>query len=171
MALNVVRHEEIVSLPRQVPHLIDQLEARRSGFSGNVLAWLKQAETTLANNRLPAASQIASCRATLIGAARSVQHKDLVFLGRPTVRKVQEATARMVLERSNDLLHAVIAERQAVFQEAESIARQVLAVAEAKGLIAACVMVERIKNSSTACSSGWRPTQTWPASMPIWSPS
>lgn len=138
MALNVVQHEEIVSLLWQVPRLVDQLETRGSGFSDNVLAWLKQAEMTLENNRLPAASQIASCRAILIGAARGVHNKDLVFLGRPTARKVQEATATMVLERSNDLLHAVIAERQAVFQEAESISRQVLAVAEAKGLLKAC---------------------------------
>ena len=138
MALNVVQYEEIVSLLRQVPQLVDQLDARRSGFVGDVLAWLKEAETTMYNNRLPAVSQIASCRAMLIEAARGVQTRELTFVGRPTARKVQEATASLVLERSSDLLHGVIAERQAVFGEAERISRQVMAVAEAKSLVQAC---------------------------------
>lgn len=138
MALNVVQYEEIVSLLREVPRLVDELEARRTGFVEDVLAWLKRAESTMENNRLPAVSQIASCRATLIGAARGVQDKELVISGRPTARKIQEATASLVLERSNDLLHSVIAERQAVFQEAERISLQIMTVAEAKGLIQAC---------------------------------
>ncbi len=138
MALNVVQYEEIVSLLRQVPSLVDELEARRSGFVGDVLAWLKKAESTMENNRFPAVSQIASYRATLIEAARGVQSKEIVIVGRPTARKLQEATASMVLERSNDLLHGVIAERQAVFQDAERISLQVMTVADAKGLIQAC---------------------------------
>ena len=138
MALNVVQYEEIVSLLLQVPQLVDRLEARRSGFVDDVLAWLRAAETTMENNRLPAVSQVASCRATLIEAARGVQTRELVFVGRPTARKVQEATASLVLERSSDLLHGVIAERQTVFGEAERISGQVMAVAEAKGMIQAC---------------------------------
>jgi hypothetical protein len=62
---------------------------------------------------------------------------EVVISGRPTARKVQEATASLVLRRSSDLLHAVIAERQAVFQEAERISRQVLAIAQAKGMVQA----------------------------------
>ncbi len=138
MALNVVQYEEIVSLLRQVPGLVDELEARRSGFIDDVLAWLKKAESTMENNRLPAVSQIASCRALLIGAGRGVQSKELVLVGRPTARKLQEATASMVLERSNEVLQGAIAERQAVFQDAERISLQVMTVAEAKGLIEAC---------------------------------
>jgi hypothetical protein len=138
VALNVAQYEEIAALLRQVPRLVDELEARRAGFVDGVLAWLKRAETTLENNRIPAVSQIASCRAILIGAARGVQNKEVVFVGRATPRKIQEATASMVLERANELLHVVIAERQAVFQEAERISRQLLTIAEAKGLVALC---------------------------------
>jgi hypothetical protein len=138
MALTVAQYEEIVSLLRQVPALVDQLEARRSSFVGDVLAWLKQAEAAMENNRLPAVSQIAAGRATLIEAGRGIQSRDVAILGRPTVRKVQEATASLVLGRSNDLLQGVIAERQAVFQEAERVSRQVIAVADAKGMVAAC---------------------------------
>jgi hypothetical protein len=42
MALNVAQYEEIASLLRQVPRLVDRLEARRSGFAEDVLEWLKQ---------------------------------------------------------------------------------------------------------------------------------
>jgi hypothetical protein len=138
MALNVAQYEEIAGLLREVPRLVDRLEARHSGFAENVLAWLKQAETALQNNRIPAVSQIASCRATLIGAGRGVRSSDVAFGGRATPRKIRDATASMVLERGNQLLHGVIAERQAVFQEAERIARQIMAIADAKGLIRAC---------------------------------
>ena len=138
MALNVVQYEEISALLRKVPRLVDQLEARQSGFVEGVLAWLRQAEATLENNRLAVVSQVAACRAMLVEATRGVHTKDVVFVGRATPRKIQEATASMMLRRSNDLLHGVIAERQAVFPEAERIARQVMAVAEAKGLIRDC---------------------------------
>lgn len=138
MALNVAQYEEISALLQQVPRLVDRLESRQSGFAEGVLAWLKQAETALQSNRLPVVSQVASCRAMLIAAARGVQAKEVVFVGRPTPRKVQDATAGMALERGNELLHGVIAERQGVFQDAERIAGQVIAVAAARGLVGEC---------------------------------
>lgn len=138
MAIGVAQYEEIGELLRQVPRLVDSLEARRPGMVGEVLAWLKQAEGSLENNRLPAVSQMASCRASLIAAARGLQNKDVAFLGRATPRKLLEATASLMLERGNELLHSVIAERQSAFQDAERIARQIMVVAQAKGLVRDC---------------------------------
>src|SRR4051794_5650436 len=115
MALTVAQFEEIGALLREVPRLVDQLSARRPGFAEAVLDWLKRVETTLENNRLAVVSQIASCRAMLIEASRGVHDKNLAFLGRPSARKVVDATASLVIGRSNELLHAVIGERQAVF--------------------------------------------------------
>lgn len=138
MALNLLQYEEIVGHLRQVPRLVDMMETRQYEFSDEVLAWLKRIETTLENNRLPAISQIASCRATLISASRGAYERDLNLIGRPTARKIMEATAARVLTRSADLLQSVIAERHSVFQEAERISRQIVAVAEAKGLRASC---------------------------------
>jgi hypothetical protein len=138
MALNVVQYEEIVSLLRQLPSLTDKLEARSTGFPDDVLAWLKQAETTLENNRVPAVSQISALRAMLIEAGRGVRNKEVTFVGRPTNRKVREGTASMALQRSNAVLQDVIAERRTVFEEAERLSRQVLAVSEAKGFVQAC---------------------------------
>lgn len=138
MALNVMQYEEIAALLRQVPGLVDRLEGRGSNFVEGVMSWLKQAETVLENNRLPVVSQVASCRATLIQAMRGIQNNDVVVSGRATPRKMQEATASMVLQRGNDLLHNVIAERRTTYQDAERISRQMMAVAEAKGLVRAC---------------------------------
>jgi hypothetical protein len=138
VALNVAQVEEIGALLRQVPRLVDLLEAHAPGFADAVLAWLKQAEAAMENNRLPVVSQVAACRAMLIGAARGLHGKDIVFAGRATPRKVHEATASLALDRGNQLLHGAIAERQAVFQDAERIAGQLVTVADAKGHLRDC---------------------------------
>ncbi len=138
MPLNLIQVEEISALLQQVPQLVDRLEKRRSDFGDGVLAWLKQVETILESNRLPVVSQVAACRAMLLQAARGVQSGDITFVGKPTARKNRVATAGMVLQRCNQLLHDVIAERQTVFQEADRLARQLIAVAEANGIIQRC---------------------------------
>jgi hypothetical protein len=131
-----LQYEEILELMRGVPVLVDELESRHAGFVDDVLSWLRHAEQTLSNNRLPAASQIATYRARLVEAGRGVLHGgDLTIVGRPSVRRIKEATASFVLARGNDILEAVIAERQPIFLEAERMAQQALAVAQAKGLI------------------------------------
>lgn len=138
MALNVVQYEDIASLLREVPSLVDQLEARRSGFPDEVLVWLKRAESMLESNRLPVVSQVSAYRAMLIESSRGIHTNDVAIVGRPTIRKIEEGTASVALQRSNELLHAAIAEREAAFQEAERVSRQVVAVAQVKGFVAAC---------------------------------
>lgn len=86
----------------------------------------------------PAVSRISSYRAVLVAAARGVSSQDVTYVGRPTTRKIREGAASIALQRSNEVLHDVVAERRAVFEEAERISRQILAVAEAKGLIRPC---------------------------------
>ncbi|WP_460626041.1 hypothetical protein [Intrasporangium mesophilum] len=135
MALNLMQYEEIVSLLQRVSGLVDKLEARDSEFADGVQHWLKDCEVALENNRIPAVSQIATGRAVLIQATRGVRLEELDISGRPSPRKVRDATAALVLQRGTDVLNTVIVERQAVFQEAERIARQVLAIAQAKGMI------------------------------------
>lgn len=138
MALNVVQVEEIAAVLREVPRLVDGLESRSSGFLEGVHKWLKKAESVLESNRLPAVSQVASCRAQLYQAIRGQQISGISFSGRPTPRKIADATAAMVLQRCDQILHDAIAERMTVNQEAERIARQLVAVAEAKGMLAQC---------------------------------
>lgn len=138
MALNVVQFEDIVAHLRRVPALVDMLQARRTGFSDAVLDWLKEVERSLESNHMPVVSQVAGCRAMLVESARGSYTEDIAFTGKPTTRKIRDGVAGLVLQRSSDLLHAAIAERQAAFQEAERLARQIVAVADVKGMIDAC---------------------------------
>jgi hypothetical protein len=134
MALTVAQYEQILAILQEVPGLVDKLETRNAGFFEDVHGWLKQAEQTLTNNRLPAASQLAVYRARLIEASRGIQQEDLTIVGRPSTSKIKEATAALMLGRGGDVLQALITAQQPVFQEAERIARQALAVAKLKGL-------------------------------------
>jgi hypothetical protein len=137
MALTIAQYEEILAILREVSILVDKLEARNASLFDDVLGWLKHAEQTLTNNRLPAASQIAIYRARLIEAGRGVQQEGLTIAGRPSVSKIKEATAALVLGHSNGVLQALIAERQPALQEAERVARQLLALAQVKGVAVA----------------------------------
>jgi hypothetical protein len=138
MALNVVQYEDIAGHLRRVPELVDMLEQRRTGFADEVLGWLKGVEKSLESNHMPVVSQVSGCRAMLIESTRGAYSEEISFTGRPTTRKIQEGVASLVLQRSSDLLHAAIAEREAAFSEAERISRQIIAVADAKGMIEAC---------------------------------
>jgi hypothetical protein len=138
MALNVVQVEAFQQLLLEVPRLVDRIERRSSGLAGHVLDWLKRVEAALENNKIASVSRIAALRAQLLQAGRGVQGADVQVTGRPTRRKIEDATAAMALQRGNQLLHDVIAERESVFGEAERLMRQLVAVAEAKGIVRAC---------------------------------
>lgn len=133
MALTLLQYEEVVGLLGRTVPLVDLLESRGSGYSDEVLRWLKDVETSLVGCRVPAVSRVAACRAALLGAARGVHVPEVVIAGRPTQRKVRDATASLVLRQCVDLLQDVIAERRATFEEAERIAGQVVAVVQLRG--------------------------------------
>lgn len=135
MALNVAQVEELSGLLQQVPALVNLLEARRADFAAAVLAWLKQLEQALEQHRQPAVAQIAAARAQLLQAARGQIFKEVNFIGRPTPRKLQDAAANQSLQRAHQVVNELLSERQASFAEAERVARQVVAVAEVKGLV------------------------------------
>lgn len=138
MALNVVQYEDISAKLREIPDLVDMLEARRTGFPDAVLLWLNSTEQSLEANHMPVVSQIAGLRAMLIESARGVYSEDISFTGRPTTRKIQDGVASLVLQKSSEMLHGAIAERQAAFSDAERISLQILAVADAKGFLETC---------------------------------
>jgi hypothetical protein len=134
MPLTIIQYEEIVALLHDVPKLVDELEARHAGLYDDVLTWMRRAEKVLENNRLPSCSQVATYRAQLIEAGRGVYQPGLHFIGRPTLRKIKEASAALVMGGVNDVLQGAIADRQRVFEEAQRIAQQLVAVAHTKGL-------------------------------------
>lgn len=135
MALTVVQYEEITALLREVPALVDELAERSVEFPERVLVWLGRAEKALENNRLSACSQVAACRAALIATCRGLRSPSTAMTGRVTPRKMRDAEACAALERSNDVLHSAIAERETVFREAERCAQQVVVLLSAKGLL------------------------------------
>lgn len=138
MALGLAQFEELDQLARRVPALVDLLESRQGNFAEALLDWLRQVEAALEHNRMAAVSQVSVARAMLIQAARGQQFAEVSISGRVTPRKLRDAAANLALLRCNKLLQDVTAERRAVFQEAERFARQLLTVAEAKGLLERC---------------------------------
>lgn len=138
MALNVAQFEDLTRQLGRVPGLVDQLEQRRTGFPDHVLAWLAAVERSLESNHMPVVSQVAGLRAMLIESTRGAYTEEISFTGRATARKIQDGVGSLVLQRGSELVHAAIAERAATFQEAERIARQLIALADAKGLLAEC---------------------------------
>ncbi len=138
MALSLVQVEEIGDLLQQTPRLVDLLEARSAEFAQAVLGWLKRVEKTLEDNRLATVSAVAAQRAMLVQAARGQQAAEIVIAGRVTPRKMRDAAANLALQRCSALLQSLVDERRPVFQDAERVASQIVAVAEAKGLLLDC---------------------------------
>lgn len=171
MALTLLQYEEIVTLLQRVPGLTDLLDDRSTVFADEVQRWLKDCENALEQNRIPSVSQVAAHRAVLIEATRGVRLKDVDFTGRPTPRKVRDATATMVLRETTELLNTVIAERQSVFAEAERLSRQAVSVARAKGMMADAVDPTSSPRRSGHCRNAWPRTRTWPAWPRTCSPS
>lgn len=132
--LRIVNLEEIQTLLLRVPGLVHALEARESGFAGAVKEWLVQTEQVLTNNRMPAAAEVATLRGALISAERGVLPPGLTFLGRPTSRKVKDAAAADVLRKAQELVSGAVRADAAQVAEAQRLARQVVSVAQRKGL-------------------------------------
>jgi hypothetical protein len=138
MALTLAQLDEIDQLARTVPRLVDMLASRTGNYAQAVLDWLARVESVLENNRVAAVSQVAANRALLIQAARGQNFPEVSVNGRVTPRKLRDAAASLALQRCDKLLNDLTAERRAAFAEAERIARQIVAVADAKGIIERC---------------------------------
>lgn len=133
--MHIVNLEEIHNLLLQVPELINSFERRDSNFFDSVKNWLIQLEKVLVNNRMAVASEIAVLRGVLISAERGVQPEGIVFTGKRTPRKVKDASAADVLRKANALISDVIKVPAAQIAEGERITRQLVAIAQQKGLI------------------------------------
>lgn len=133
MALTVLQHEALLALLAQVPALVDSLEGRRSDYPSEVLEWVRAAETALQNVRSPAVAQVATCRARLIEAGRGVHPGDVVVLGRPSVRKVQHASATRALDDAAAVVQALVVDRAPALEEAQRMAAHLVVVARLKG--------------------------------------
>ncbi|MEE9441922.1 MAG: hypothetical protein V3V99_04575 [candidate division Zixibacteria bacterium] len=133
--LRMVHLEEIKELLFLVPGFIDRLEKKEAGIVSEINDWLKKMEKALTNNRLPLASGVATFRGTLNSAEQGVIPAGISIHGRITKRKIKEASAVFVLHKTNEIISNTIQEDIARFNEAENLAQQMVAVANAKGAI------------------------------------
>jgi hypothetical protein len=133
--LHIVNLEEIQAMLLRVPGLIHALDRRDPEFLRDVKTWLTQAEQILVSNRLAVAADIAALRGVLISAERGVVPPGLVFNGRVTARKIRDAAAADILRKAEEILSSAIRADAAQFVEAERLARQIVSIAQRKGLI------------------------------------
>ncbi|MDD3421386.1 MAG: hypothetical protein PHS47_03695 [Methanocellales archaeon] len=133
--LRIVNLEEIDVMLLRISSLIDQQERGDTNFAENVKEWLSKLEKILESNRMPVAGNVATLRGLLISAERGDLPSGVKFYGRPTRRKIREATTAYVIQQTCDLVSNVIQRDHKRFAEAECITRQLVALATAKGLI------------------------------------
>lgn len=133
--LHIVNLEEIQGILLRLPGLISDLERRDPNFVSAVKDWLTQAEQTLISNGLAVAAAVAALRGTLISAEQGVIPPGLAFSGRMTSRKIRAASATDVLRKAEELISNAIRGDVVRFAEGEQLARQMVAVAQRKGLI------------------------------------
>lgn len=133
--LRIVNLEEIEGMLLRIRGLIDLQEKRNIGFVKEVKSWLAELEKVLGNNRIPAAGNVASLLGLLISAERGAIPEEIVLQGRPTKRKITEATASHVLQLVGDLVSNVIHKDRERVAEARRLSRQLVTLAKAKKLI------------------------------------
>ena len=157
--LRIVNLEEIDSMLLRISSLIDQQEQGDTYFAENVKAWLSKLEKMLESNRMPVAGTVATLRGLLISAERGDLPPDVAFYGRPTRRKIREATAAHVVRQTGDLVSNVIQRDRERVREAEGITRQLVALATAKGILPE---LSRGKDHTDLLKAVWRTLSTDP---------
>ena len=135
--LRIVNLEEIHNLLLRIPSLVDELERQGPHAIGNVREWLMTLELVLENNRLPLAGNIAALRGGLDSALNGVIPAGIAFHGRVSSRKIREAAATDMLKRASDLVTFAVQGDGNRIDEAQRVARQLIALARFKGLIPA----------------------------------
>lgn len=133
--LHIVNLEEIQNLRLRIPKIIHSYEKSDLRFTDFVKEWLSQAEQMLVNNRLAVAADVAVLRGLLINAERGVLPDGFTFLGQKTNRKIKAAVAADVLHKADEIISNAIKGTVAQITEGENIARQLVTLAQRKGLI------------------------------------
>ncbi|MBF0107968.1 MAG: hypothetical protein HQL76_02160 [Magnetococcales bacterium] len=132
--LRIVNLEEIQGLLLRIPSLVNLQEKKDATFVPEVKRWLNDVEKIFENNRLAIAGRIAVLRAELISAEAGILPARIVFHGRPTARKIRDATAAAALREASGIIPPVIEEDKTRFDGAERLGRQLVALARAKGI-------------------------------------
>jgi hypothetical protein len=133
--LGLLQLEEIHASLLCAPALVDALERHDPGFPGAVKEWLAQVEQVLVRNRLPLAAEVAALRGTVIAAEGAGAPPAPSPGRRTTPRRAREAAAAAALSKATTLVAEAIRGTETQLAEAERLMRQIVALAERKGLL------------------------------------
>ncbi|MBO3103494.1 hypothetical protein [Cellulomonas fengjieae] len=132
--LRLLQLDELEGLLLEAADVLDRFHARDPGFETLVDGWLVRVEEALRNNRLPLSSRVATTRAELTAARSSRRGRD----GAPATRvrrSDRQARAVAAVKRVVEELDAELSGPRRRFGDADDVARNVLAVGSATGVL------------------------------------
>jgi hypothetical protein len=147
--LSLLNLERIQEILLHVPRLVDELERHDSHFAASIKRWLVDLEEICSNNRLPLAADLAVLRGVLISTERGLIPEGMSFEGRVTPRKLREIAAAEVLRKAESLVSDGIRGALAHYADGEKLARQIVMLAQSKGLVAQAAAVAGHSNMLT----------------------
>lgn len=121
----------------ELPAIFRAYEEREGDFSERARAWLNRLEASLEANKLPAVGAVAGLRGLIVSAERGVAPPGLTFLGAPNPRKLRDAAAAEALRRAEEIVSNTLRSDAAQIEEAGRLMRQMVAVAQLRGLLRA----------------------------------
>lgn len=134
--LRIVNLEELERALLEITGLVDLHDASDPRLVEEAKDWLARLERVLQGNKMPEAGQIGALRGLLISAERGCIPEGFRFTGRITRQRLRRSTAAEVVRRGGDILvDAIRADRDRV-REAEGVSRQIVTVAQTRGLMA-----------------------------------
>jgi len=144
--------EEIQALLLELPAIVRAYEERTGDYPGLARGWMSRLEDKLKANQIPAAGAVAALRAMVVSAERGVIPSGLAFVGSPSVQKTREAAASEAIRRAEETVTAVLRADVAQVDEARRLMRQMVAIAQRKGLLA---VIEGVPTVSDAVNALW----------------
>ena len=135
--LHIVGLEQIQELLLQLPGVLARFQRKDPGFVAAAMQWLSSLEEALESNRLTVAASVAVARAAVTSAERGITPPGLAFHGRPTKRRILDASAVDALRRVEEAVSGTVRGDASRVAEAQRLARQVVALATLKGILPA----------------------------------
>jgi len=147
--------EEIQNQLLELPEIVRAYEERTGDFSEQVCAWMVRLEEKLKSNQIPVVGAVAALRAMVISAERGVIPPGLAFVTPPSIRNARDAAASEAIRRVEEAVRTVLQEDVAQIGEARRLMRQMVALAQRKGLIAILANAPSISDAVNALWSAF----------------
>lgn len=127
--------EEIQAQFLELPAIFRAYEQHDGDFAERARDWLQRLEEALTENRLPSAGAVAGLRGLIVSAERGTVPAGLSFIGGTSPRKLREAAAAEALRRAEETVSNVLRADVAQLDEAARLVRQMVAIAQRKGVL------------------------------------